>query len=1065
MLRERCRFDELPDWENCRLPQRHALPPRARFESWPDEESAARGGSSPHSLSLNGAWKFSFYDTPMAAPAEFFQSAYADKDWATIPVPANWQMQGYGRPHYTNVQLPFPDQWPRVPSENPTGCYRRVFTVAADRLGSRFVLRFDGVDSAFHVWLNGRELGFSKGSRLTVEFDATDDIVAGANLLAVRVVQWSDGSYLEDQDMWWLSGIFRDVTLLVLPPVHLYDIRARTVFDEAFRDATLQTRVTMRHATNSRTRYVLAMTLLDPDGVTVAQAARALPRARKDGQAVLEADLPVAAPRPWTAETPHLYTLRLAVQDEAGRTVEATAIQIGFRQVDIRNAVLRLNGRPVKLKGVNRHDHSPDRGKAVTLDDMRNDVRLMKRHNINAVRTSHYPNDPRFYDLCDRYGLYVIDECDLEAHGCGYEAPDIPAKAPAWRAAFVNRMRRMVERDKNHACILLWSLGNEAGFGPNHVAMAEWTRRVDPTRPVHYEGDREGVCVDVCSVMYAPVASARDAGRGRDGKQALPQYRMNLPQQRSMPALWCEYAHAMGNGPGGLKEYWDEFYKYPRLAGGFVWDWLDQGIRKKIPVPGRPVDPSPAPRPARNGRTPPLARNEMWAYGGDFGDEPNDHSFLINGLVFPDGRPSPGLIEYKAVLQPVEMRAGRLREGLVRVRNRYDFQTLESLTLIWKVQVEGRVVQEGSLPLPALPPGKSRLVKIPYALPVAPEGECHLDLDCVLRRACLWAGKGHAVAGAQFALPVEAARKPPVSLRAGSPPLRIGHEGGRALITNRRLRVVFDKARGVMTRLEWQGRNLVEQGPVVHVWRAPTENEGSSWGGHNNGVAARWRQRYLDRLRQRLDRFEIAEAENGAVRVRVFASLAPPCFRYGFVCAYDYLFAADGETRLHCRVEPQEDVPATLPRMGLQWRLPGALNRVAWYGLGPGESYADSRQAARVGLYRARVDQLLTPYVRPQENGNRMETRWVTLADRQGAGLRAEGLPHFDFSAHRFLPEDFANTMHSGELKPRRNVILHLDLRQRGLGTAACGPDVAPAYELKTQPFSFGVVFRPCRAE
>ncbi len=1047
----------LPDWENFRLPQRHALPPRAWFTSYPTANLARAMGPSPHRVCLNGLWKFSFHAAPAEAPAEFFAPGFDDRSWARLPVPSNWQMHGYGRPHYTNVKLPFPDAWPRIPSENPTGCYRRTFKLGVRPQGTRCLLRFDGVDSAFHVWVNGKEIGFSKGSRLPVEFDATPHVRTGVNTLAVRVVQWSDGSYLEDQDMWWLSGIFRDVTLLILPPAHLWDLRVRTEFDGDWRDARLDVRAMVQGVARAGRGATLDATLFDTAGAAVATATVAVPARERSGAAILNLRLPVTRPAQWTAETPNLYTLLLTLKDRKGRTIEAVPQRVGFRQVDIRDGVLLVNGKPVKLKGVNRHDHNPDRGKAVSLDDMLNDILLMKRHNVNAVRTSHYPNDPRFYDLCDAYGLYVMDECDLEAHGCGYDAPDIPAKTPAWRPAFLDRMRRMVERDKNHPCVILWSLGNESGYGVNHAAMYRWTRRTDPTRPVHYEGDMAGQSSDVYSLMYAPVEVARHAGQARpETKRMHWRYRPNRPDCLAMPVVWCEYAHAMGNGPGALKDYWDEFFRYPRLAGGFVWDWLDQGIRKKKEPSGEPRSDHPAPRPAANGKTPPLADDEYWAYGGDFNDEPNDRSFLINGLVFPDGTPSPGLIEHKTVTQPVATEAVNLREGLVRVRNRYDFLALDHLVLTWTLHCEGQTLQRGAQALPPVAPGRRRTIGLPYVPPSVAEGECRLDVGYELRASCSWARKGHRVAQAQFRLPVPIRRPVPAPVRR---PPRVRAEGPFRSIVGKDFRLLFDTVRGRIATMEYRGRRILERGPVLNFWRAPTENE--SRDGRRGAVAHTWRERNMHRLSQRTDAVSFSADSEGRTVVRVRARIAPPEFRYGFQCEYRYVIAGDGTIAIRCAGVPEEDVPGILPRIGLQLRLPAWQDRAVWYGLGPHETYADSRQAGLVNVWRARVDELLTPYVRPQENGNRMDTRWVALTDRQGRGLRAEGCPLVEFSAHRFLPRDFEEAKHHADLKPRPFVVLNLDGRQRGLGTASCGPDVRPAYELRSDPFAFGVVLRP----
>lgn len=1047
------------DWENVRCPQKNALAPRARFTSYPSATAAAGGKPPAHEIALDGVWRFAFFPSPVETPPDFQHVGFDDRHWDDIPVPSNWQMQGYGHPHYTNTIFPFPADWPRVPTDNPTGCYRRIVDLPAAVAGKRAILRFDGVDSAFHLWVNGVLIGFSKGSRLPVEFEVTSHLKPGPNLIALRVVQWSDGSYLEDQDMWWLSGVFRPVHLLLLPDPHVYDVRVRTRFDDGFQRAWLDLRAILARAAPVRKGgETLEWRLLDPRGKPVAKGSRRFPDAAgKAANATLRFRVAVQNPLAWTAETPWLYTLGLTLNDRDGNPLESIPLKVGFRQVDIRDGVLCVNGRPVKLKGVNRHDHHPDRGKAVTLDDMRNDIRLMKRHNVNAVRTAHYPNDPRFYDLCDEYGLYVMDECDLESHGCGYTADDIPTRLPAWKAAFLNRMQRMVERDKNHACVIMWSLGNESGYGPNHAAMADWTRKTDPTRPIHYERDLDGRSVDVYSFMYAPPEIGVRAGKRVPERHHPQRYRANLPACRAMPVLWCEYAHAMGNGPGSLADYWDVIHAYPRLAGGFVWDWMDQGIRKSRSQDARSGVPRPAPRPARRGKTPPATADEYWAYGGDFGDEPNDGSFLINGLVFPDGTPSPGLFEHKAVTQPVETDAADLLKGTIRVRNRYDFLSLDALDLSWKLHQEGHVLQHGKQPMPAIAPRQRKTLHLDYRIPDTVCGELWLDVDYTLRRRCAWAPKGHVVARTQLRIPV-AARRQPAAKRPAAPRIKVSG-GPRRTFRGRDFELGFDTPRGTIDSLDYQGRRILERGPILNFWRAPTENE--TRGDRPGTLAAAWREQRLDQLQQRIDAVSMATTPDGGARIRVWSRIAPPVFRYGFRCQYLYTLDPAGRLRIECRGEPENEVPERLPRIGLQMLLPGGFDRVRWYGLGPGETYADSRRAARVGVYESTIDRMLTPYVRPQENGNRMDTRWVVLTAKNGAALRVTAPAAFEFSAHRFLPRDFERARHHGDLRPRPTVTLNLDHRQRGLGTASCGPDVLPPYELYARPFEFEVSLQP----
>ena len=765
----------------------------------------------------------------------------------------------------------------------------------------------------------------------------------------------------------------------------------------------------------------------------------------------------VRGPLPWSAETPVLYDLVLTLRDREGGVLEAIAQKVGFRSVEIKDANMLVNGKAIMLKGVNRHDHDADRGKAVQVEAMRRDIMLMKQHNINAVRTAHYPNDPRFYDLCDELGLYVIDECDLEAHGFGYEAPDIPARVPEWEPAFVDRMQRMVERDKNHPCIIMWSLGNESGYGPNHAAMARWTREADPTRLIHYERDLDGEVVDVLSRMYFPIDELAKVGRAR---------------QADKPFILCEYAHAMGNGPGNLKEYWDVFYKHKRLQGGFVWDWMDQGIRARARMPvsgfrfqvsGRSEESEVCPKPPLAGKTAPLAEGEFWAYGGDFGDEPNDGAFLINGLVFPDRTPSPGLTEYKKVIEPVVVEAVDLSAGKIRLTNRYDFSALDHLRLEWEVKAGGRILEQGAKALPGIPAGRKRTIRLPYSTPERPDTrtECWLNVRLVLAEDAPWAQKGHEVAWGQLRLPAssrEPAGRPVLdgSVPDATPPLRCREESNQLHVRSDRFDIRFDTIRGVMDAWTHDEVPLLEKGPRLNFWRAPTLNDPSG----SSRMPSSWKDARLHQLTTRTDAVEW-EQDGGTVRVRVRSRIAPPVFQFGYACEYIYSIAATGDVLLEILGTPEGVWTVPLPRIGLQMALPGRFDRVAWYGLGPGEAYPDSRQAARLDLYESTVDQLCTPYVVPQENGNRMDVRWVSMTDGTGTGLLCIGRPLTNFSAHWYTTGDVAAAAHPCELVRRDFITFNLDHRQRGLGSASCGPDVLPRYELKAEGFRFSVLLRP----
>ena len=1025
--------ERVNDWENPKIFQRNRVPARASFVPYPDEESALSGerGRSPWFRLLNGNWKFVYAESPALAPEGFFieyfpedflmgsfdATHWNDAQWDDIPVPCNWQVLGYGRPHYTNVQYPFPVDPPRVPTENPTGSYRRKFFIPDNWDDRQVFLRFEGVDSAFYVWVNGHQVGYSQGSRVPAEFDITSYIRDGVNTLAVRVFQWSDGSYLEDQDMWWLSGIFRDVYLIATPPVHVFDFRVRTELDAEYHDAVLRVRTVLRNYDERAVdHYRIEIRLLDADLRPVLEhPISSNVSVNGESRTTLDLETPVANPKKWSAERPYLYSLLITLKDDQGQVVEVETCKVGFRSAELKDGNLLVNGVPIMIKGVNRHDHHPDLGKAVSLDSMIQDILLMKRHNVNAVRTSHYPNDPRFYDLCDFYGMYVLDEADLECHGFNTIGDwNRTSDDPEWEDAYVDRMVRMVERDKNHPSVIIWSLGNESGFGRNHEAMAKWVRQADPTRLLHYEGDRKQKVADIVGPMYTSVDGIIELGEDGDAEK---------------PVILCEYAHAMGNGPGGLKEYWEAFYKYKRLQGGFVWDWIDQGLRQ-VTADGK----------------------EWFAYGGDFGDEPNDKNFLINGLIFPDRKPSPGLVEYKKVLEPVEVEPVDLTQGKVKITNRYDFVSLGHLFVSWDLMADGEILQSGTIPTPDIAAGESETVTIPYVTPavIAPGAEYWLNISFTLANNTNWSPRGHEVAWAQFQLPLEAPSRPAVRADQMSP-INYADSDNTIQVIGANFEIIFDGVYGIIACWRHEGVKILNSGPRLNFWRAPIDND--------KHVERAWRKAGLHKLTHRVDAVECSGLSDKMVRIKVRSRIAPPVLDLGFECEYVYTIYGSGDVILEAHGVPKGTIPI-LPRIGLQMTLPGELDRVSWYGRGPGECYVDSKQANRVGVYSCRVDDLYVPYVYPQENGNHTDVRWVSLVNTRGMGLMAV-MPNLNFSAHRFTTQDIEAAQHTCDLIPRDEITLNLDYRHHGLGSASCGPGVLPQYELHPHEFDFAIRLKP----
>lgn len=1042
----------MAEWENPLVPHLNRLAPRAYFFPYPDETSALRGGrgDTPWFATLNGQWKFHYSPTVAEVPQGFYEDAFDVSAWAELPVPSNWQMHGYGYPHYTNVQYPFPVDPPRVPTENPTGCYRRQFWIDESWDGKQILLRFEGVDSAFYVWVNGKQVGFSKGSRIPAEFDITDFVKPGANSIAVQVMQWSDGTYMEDQDMWWLSGIFRDVYLLAMPKVQIRDVRIRTEMDAKYTSATLKVQAKVQNLGRKAVEdYKVAVALLDAAG------GKAAPNRSKGitipaGEEVaVEISVPVEKPNRWTAETPYLYTTLVTLKDAAGNNVEVIPQKTGFRAIQIINGVFKVNGVAIKVKGVNRHEHHPDFGRAVPMEAMVRDIVLMKTHNVNTVRCSHYPDDPRWYDLCDQYGIYLIDECDLETHGFCMQGgkdelnwPGNPTSTPMWKDACVDRMARMVERDKNHPSIIMWSLGNEAGFGDNHVAMAEYARAADPTRPIHYEGDKGLRVVDVYSQMYPDPNHVRKVGEAKEELTfwgwAEPNNKLPVEKYGKVPYIMCEYAHAMGNGPGGLKEYWEAFYSNDRLMGGCIWEWIDHGIRVKT----------------ADGR-------EYFAYGGDFGDQPNDSNFVTDGLVFPDRTPSPGLTEYKKVIEPVVTEAVDALAGKLKLTNRYDFIDLSCLTLSWSLRCDGKAIQQGAMAMPKIAAHGSKQIQIPVEKPSAlvPGAEYTLQISYRLAADASWAQAGFELAWAQIPMPFKAVA-PTVITRSAMPKLSIEESDKALTVCGSEFSLSFDKIRAVLSGYQVGNTPLLTSGPKLNFWRATTDNDRLGWG-ENGQFAGKWRNDGLHWLQHRVDGVEVKRLDDKAVQIITKVRIAPPIHSRGFGCDYTYTIYGNGDVRIESHVVPQGQFFKTLPRLGLTMGVCKCLDQVQWFGKGPGEQYPDTQLAGKLGIWQASVDELYTPYVYPQENGNRMDVRWVALMNGRGEGLLAIGQPTVNFSAHWYTAMDMENAKHQTDLVKRDSITLNLDYAHCGIGTASCGPQTFEPYWLKPQEYRFGVLLRP----
>jgi beta-galactosidase len=1009
------------DWENPQVVGRNKEPGHVPLLPYPDEPAALAGEreASPYWQSLNGHWQFKVVLNPAAVPASFYEPSFDASGWDRISVPGNWELQGYGTPIYTNVQYPFPTtDLPRVPREdNPVGLYRTAFPLPEYWEGRQVFALFEGVDSAFYLWVNGQPVGYSQGSRLPAEFDVTPYLRPGRNTLAAQVFRWSDGSYLEDQDMWRLSGIFRDVYLYTLPPAHVRDYQVRTDLDDAYQDATLRVKTIVRNSAPTDWRGRVELQLFDATGRAVLSAPLVgAVEVAGNSEAGLELKSGVPNPAKWSAEAPHLYTLLVTLEDSGGAVLQIERCAVGFRQVEVRDGQLLVNGVPILIQGVNRHEHDPDAGHTVSEQSMLTDIRLMKQFNVNAVRTSHYPNHPRWYELCDQYGIYVFDEANIESHGVW----DMLAQDPRWESAFMERTVRMVERDKNHPCVIAWSLGNESGYGPNHDAIAAWVHVRDPTRPVHYHPAEDAPIVDILGPMYPSVDRIVEMA-GKPGE--------------TRPVVMCEYAHSMGNSTGNLQEYWEAIRAHKRLAGGFIWDWVDQGIRQVTPE-----------------------GEEWFAYGGDFGDKPNDGNFCINGLLFPDRHVQPALWEYKKVLEPVQVEAVELRRGQVAIHNRTYFSDLSGLDLSWTLRADDRVLQEGTLPRLNTPPGGREIISIPWELPEPDAGvEYWLGLSFTLARATAWAAAGHEVAWAQLPLPLDVPAVPALAI-ADMPALDWQEVDGEVSVSGPEFQLSVNQADGALRRWRYQGRELILAGPRPNFWRAPTDNDANAWG--DQRMEMRWREAGLDRLRQQAGEVTVRRIAPQVIQMRASSFVCAPDRPAGFECASTYTVYGSGDLLIECDVVPDEQLPP-LPRVGLQMSLPGDYDTLTWYGRGPHETYADRKEGAQIDVFAGSVDSQYVPYVTPQENGNKTDVRWVALTDNAGLGLLAVGQPLLNVSAHHYTTVDLTNARHTYELQRRPEITLNLDQRQSGLGNASCGPGTLPQYLIQPEPVSFSVRLRP----
>lgn len=1005
--------------------------PTASFIPYPSLDTARERGPSPFQQSLNGSWKFHWVNHPDRRPANFYRTDFNDSAWPEIRVPSNWQTEGYDVPVYTNQRYPFlcqpplvmetpPDHYTTFYDRNPVGSYRRTFTVPSHWIGRRICVRFEGVDSFFYLWINGQYVGFSKDSRTTAAFDLTPHLVEGENQIAVEVYRYSDGSYLEDQDFWRLSGIYRDVFLVAHAPEGIRDFLIEPRLDSDLQGGTLN--VTCEVPQDAR----LAIHLFDAEANLVKTGAAS------DGIA----ELTVEAPRLWSAEIPYLYVVVLVLTDAAGGVIECASTRCGFRRIEIQDGVFWLNNVAIKLRGVNRHEHTYRDGHAVSVESMIEDIRLMKQANINHVRTAHYPNHPAWYDLCDEYGLYVMDEANVESHGCGYEEKSL-SHFPSWRAAHVERCTNMVYRDRNHPCVIFWSLGNEAGPGENFQHAADAVRALDPTRPLHYE--RANWVADIDSIMYAHLEWMEDEAAG----------------PRNRPFYLCEYGHSMGNAVGNLHNYWQPIESSPHMLGGCIWEWMDHALPARTPEGA-----------------------EYPAYGGDFGDQPNDGLFIADGLLFYDRSPKPAYWELKKVHQPIRLSWSPDHPARVVVCNRHDFTDLENFLIRWEMIEDGKTSTFGEWMDLSLAPCESTEIEFPLR-PDPSTQDAWLTLRVCLREDTPWAEANFEIAAEQLFFTSQKAspfsRRPQLSPPKGKSSLQLEESLKDWLIAGKDFEVRIGKSAEPTFQWQVEGHVLMDRPPGLNAFRAPLDNDwrwiGDSWfvhGLHNLNpciVESTVESVASDVISLSTKIYwaanQGARVESAVREGRVRLVSQPiPTETLRFSTLMRWQIRNDCTIRLTCQITPA-GLSIVLPRLGLLFSLPTAWDQVRYLGRGPWENYPDRKSAAFVNVNELTVKEMLTPYAKPQDCGSRQDVRWLEIFSRGGEGLHITCRTPLAAAALPHSPMELTVASHPHELPAPERTWLSLDARQLGIGGNSCGPPPHEIDWVRPDPVTLDLTMKP----
>jgi beta-galactosidase/beta-glucuronidase len=966
------------------------LEPHGASISWPDIETALSQSRQKNRYfrSLSGTWDFFYAENKYEIPKGCHGIEYDVSGWDTTPVPSCWQTRGYGIPHYTNSVYPIPLEPPYIPDENPTGIYRTEFSVPADFDNRRVILHFGGVNSAFTVYINGEECGYSQCSHMPSEFDVTPFVEVGMNLISVEVYQYNCASYLEDQDFFRHSGIFREVYIYSIPEIHINDFHVNATLGDDYDTGIVHVECDVSDDSGK-----LIYRLVDPQGHIVID---------EEVYPGIKCSFQVDSPELWSAESPFLYTSILILNGSDFRSCRT-----GFKQVDIKNGVFMVNGKPIKIKGVNRHDTHYLLGHAMSRSSMYDDAVLMKQNNINAVRTSHYPTDPYFMDLCDELGLYIIDEADLEAHGFYYDDPEYDVSdKDEWKPHFVDRAKRMVLRDRNHPCVIMWSLGNETRYGRNHLAMMDEIKKYSGNIPIHYERAEYNEGPDVVSVMYPEISKIIAEGEKKDNLR---------------PYFLCEYGHAMGNASGNLKEYWDAFYKYPRLMGGCIWEWIDH---TQVAMDDDDI--------------------VFYGYGGDFGDIPNDGNFCMDGLNYPDRAPHPSLIELKKVMEPAKVIKSGNDSFLI--KNTNVFMSLDYLDCRLELIKNGYPVEESKLDVTGIEPGTEREYKVPFVIPG--DGEYCINIYFTLKESTLYAIRGFEVCKSQLTFGWNSSLKP-LELTGK---VSIEENGRDLIVSGDDFYIRFDKLTSCMTDWFHKGTSLLDAGPVPNFFRASTDND-------KTRMKKLWKDMGLDRMYGRTVDLSTVK-EDGRVIIKVSAlhscSGQKPLFRVDST----YTIHTDGTLDLHSKFTPLRKTDY-IPRIGTALKLPLEFSDMKWYGKGPHESYVDRQESAVLGIYESTVEEQLEPYEYPQENGNKMDTRWMSFTNPYDFGIMMIAENPISASALLYTAIELDKRNHQKDLIPDGSICVNLDAAQTGVGNHSCGPETLEEYRLYPRNEETNIRFIP----